>query len=109
MKACIHPSQVPVVRGAFRPEPREVEWARRLMLAAETAGAGVFSFEGQIIDAPVPAQHGSLAGDRVGSPAAPDSHSRHRGRARTYTGPTRSTVAAAPSELTPRRHRSRQP
>jgi citrate lyase subunit beta/citryl-CoA lyase len=53
MKCCIHPSQVPVVRDAFRPEPNEVEWARRLIRAAETADAGVFSFEGQMVDAPV--------------------------------------------------------
>lgn len=51
-KACIHPSQVPVVRAAHRPTDEEVQWARRI-LAAATQSAGVFAFEGRMVDAPV--------------------------------------------------------
>jgi citrate lyase subunit beta / citryl-CoA lyase len=50
--ACIHPSQVDVVRTAFRPTAGEIEAARRLLAAAADA-AGVFAFEGRMIDAPV--------------------------------------------------------
>jgi len=50
--ACIHPSQVPVVREAYRPSDEEVAWARRVV--AGTAGAGgVFSLDGKMIDAPL--------------------------------------------------------
>jgi citrate lyase subunit beta/citryl-CoA lyase len=51
-KACIHPSQVPVVRAAFRPPPEEVRWARDVTDAAATAPA-VFQFAGRMVDAPV--------------------------------------------------------
>lgn len=50
--ACIHPSQVDIVRGAFRPTPEEVDWARHLLTAAKGA-RGVFTFEGHMVDAPV--------------------------------------------------------
>ncbi|CAO5149736.1 Citrate lyase subunit beta-like protein [Frankia sp. AiPs1] len=52
-KACIHPSQVAVVREAFRPGETELAWADRVLRAAEQAGGGVFAFEGQMVDAPV--------------------------------------------------------
>jgi citrate lyase subunit beta/citryl-CoA lyase len=51
-KACIHPSQVSVVREAFRPSDAELEWARRVLAAADGAH-GVFAFEGRMIDAPL--------------------------------------------------------
>lgn len=51
-KACIHPSQVAVVRRSFRPSADEAAWARRVLAAAESS-AGVFSFEGRMVDAPV--------------------------------------------------------
>jgi citrate lyase subunit beta/citryl-CoA lyase len=50
--ACIHPSQVDVVRTAFRPTPAELAWARRVLDAARGA-AGVFAFDGRMVDAPV--------------------------------------------------------
>lgn len=49
---CIHPSQVPVVRAAYRPSEQDVDWARRV-LAAATSERGVFAFEGQMVDSPV--------------------------------------------------------
>ena len=50
--ACIHPTQVPVVRKAFRPSEEKLDWARRVLVAARTE-RGVFAFEGQMVDSPV--------------------------------------------------------
>ncbi|KLO25619.1 citrate lyase subunit beta [Mycolicibacter heraklionensis] len=49
---CIHPSQIEVVRDAYRPAPERVDWARRVLAAAQTE-RGVFAFEGQMVDSPV--------------------------------------------------------
>ena len=54
--ACIHPSQVGVVRAAYAPSEDRLAWARRVLAAAEDAGGGVFAFEGQMVDGPVLAQ-----------------------------------------------------
>ncbi|MGX7681258.1 HpcH/HpaI aldolase/citrate lyase family protein [Jatrophihabitans sp. DSM 45814] len=51
-KACIHPTQVAVVRDAYRPAADLVDWARRVLSAAETA-PGVFTFDGLMVDEPV--------------------------------------------------------
>jgi citrate lyase subunit beta/citryl-CoA lyase len=50
--ACIHPSQVEVVRAAYRPGPEELDWARRV-LAAAVGERGAFRFDGRMVDAPV--------------------------------------------------------
>lgn len=50
--ACIHPSQVPVIRAAYRPDAATVAWAERVLAAAEGAG-GVFRHEGRMVDEPV--------------------------------------------------------
>ncbi len=50
--ACIHPSQVAVIRSAYRPGEAEVEWARALLEAAR-GERGVFRWEGRMVDAPV--------------------------------------------------------
>ena len=52
-KAAIHPRQVPVIQRAFRPGPEEVEHARRVVEAAESARGGVFLLDGSMVDAPV--------------------------------------------------------
>lgn len=49
---CIHPSQVAVVRDAYRPTEDKVDWARRVLAAAQFE-RGVFAFEGQMVDSPV--------------------------------------------------------
>lgn len=51
--ACIHPSQVPIVRSGYAPSPQEVSWARRILAASEQHGGGVFQLDGQMVDAPV--------------------------------------------------------
>lgn len=52
-KACIHPTQVGVVRDAYRPSDEEITAARELLAAAEEAGTGVFAFKGQMVDGPI--------------------------------------------------------
>jgi len=50
--ACIHPSQVEVVRAAYRPTDDEIVWASGVLRAA-TNERGVFRYEGRMIDAPL--------------------------------------------------------
>jgi citrate lyase subunit beta/citryl-CoA lyase len=50
--ACIHPSQVDVVRSAYRPSDDEIAWASGVIRAA-TGERGVFQYEGRMIDAPL--------------------------------------------------------
>jgi citrate lyase subunit beta/citryl-CoA lyase len=56
LKACIHPSQVPVVRTAFHADQTQVAWARRVLAAVRDADAldrGAVKIDGQMIDAPL--------------------------------------------------------
>ena len=50
--ACIHPSQVDVIRTAYQPTAAEVDYALGLLEAAASA-RGVFQHEGRMIDGPV--------------------------------------------------------
>jgi citrate lyase subunit beta/citryl-CoA lyase len=50
-KVAIHPSQVPVIRDAYRPSAEQLDWAYGV-LAAGSAG-GVATYEGRMIDGPV--------------------------------------------------------
>jgi citrate lyase subunit beta/citryl-CoA lyase len=50
--ACIHPSQVAVVRAAYAPTADEVDAAREL-LAVAAGERGVFRFNGSMVDGPV--------------------------------------------------------
>ncbi|WP_226533220.1 HpcH/HpaI aldolase/citrate lyase family protein [Microbacterium paraoxydans] len=50
--ACIHPSQVEPIRVAYRPDDATIDWARAVLVAAESE-RGVFRFEGRMIDEPV--------------------------------------------------------
>jgi citrate lyase subunit beta/citryl-CoA lyase len=50
--ACIHPSQVAIIREAYAPTAAELEHARAV-LAAASGEHGVFTFEGQMVDEPV--------------------------------------------------------
>ena len=55
-KALIHPAQIEVVEKVFRPTDAEVEYARRVVDAFETAeaeGAGAVAVDGQMVDLPV--------------------------------------------------------
>lgn len=52
-KLCIHPKQVPVVNESFRPSAQEVEWARRIVVAAEAARGAAVALDGKMVDRPV--------------------------------------------------------
>ncbi len=53
-KACIHPSQVAVVRDAFSPSPDEIAYAQRVLdAAADPNTHGVFSLDGRMVDEPL--------------------------------------------------------
>jgi citrate lyase subunit beta/citryl-CoA lyase len=51
-KACIHPTQVPVIRNAFTATPEEIAWAERVLEAAAHE-PGVFQLDGAMVDEPV--------------------------------------------------------
>lgn len=51
-KVAIHPSQVPVIRAGYTPEPDQIEWAQRVVAAARE-NRGVFQLDGKMIDMPV--------------------------------------------------------
>ncbi|MFW2332964.1 HpcH/HpaI aldolase/citrate lyase family protein [Ilumatobacter sp.] len=58
-KLCIHPGQVPLANDAFVPSADEVDRARRLLEAYDTASAGgvaAIDFEGQMVDEPLATQ-----------------------------------------------------
>ncbi|MGZ0710948.1 HpcH/HpaI aldolase/citrate lyase family protein (plasmid) [Coraliomargarita sp. W4R53] len=50
--ACIHPSQVDVIRDAYRPDTATISWARAILRAAQ-GEHGVFRFDGKMVDEPV--------------------------------------------------------
>jgi citrate lyase subunit beta / citryl-CoA lyase len=50
--ACIHPSQVEVIRAAYAPAAEDVAWADAV-LAEAASQPGVFRFDGRMIDEPV--------------------------------------------------------
>ena len=55
-KACIHPAQVPIVNRVFEPETESLDWARRVIDAAEAGereGRGAVALDGEMIDLPV--------------------------------------------------------
>lgn len=64
--ACIHPSQVAVIRAGYRPTAEEVAFATALL---ETAGLerGVFRFNGHMVDEPV-LRHARSVLDRAARP-----------------------------------------
>lgn len=49
---CIHPRQVAVVHAALAPTSEELDWARRVVEAAQS-GAAAFQIDGAMVDAPV--------------------------------------------------------
>jgi citrate lyase subunit beta/citryl-CoA lyase len=56
---CIHPRQIPVINGGFAPAEAEIEKAKKIVLAFETArikGLGVVALGSKMIDPPVVAR-----------------------------------------------------
>jgi citrate lyase subunit beta/citryl-CoA lyase len=59
----IHPAQVPIINGGFRPTAAELDCARRVVAAFEkSGGAGVIQFEGRMLDLPHLRQARALLG-----------------------------------------------
>lgn len=52
-KLCSLPRQIEAVNRGFSPSEAEVSRARRIVEAAETAGAGAFRLDGEMVDRPV--------------------------------------------------------
>ncbi|MGV9301621.1 HpcH/HpaI aldolase/citrate lyase family protein, partial [Amycolatopsis sp. NPDC003676] len=59
IKVALHPTQVPVIADAYRPDPRDVEWARRVLALARNA-RGVFAVDGRMVDAPILSHAGRI-------------------------------------------------
>jgi len=55
-KLCIHPKQIESVNRGFLPSEKDVEWARRVVAAAEAAGGGAVRMGAEMVDAPVVAR-----------------------------------------------------
>jgi citrate lyase subunit beta/citryl-CoA lyase len=71
-KACIHPAQVGIVNEAFTPDAESVDWARRVIAAADGAaagGSGATSVDGAMVDAPVVARARRVLGESERSQA----------------------------------------
>ncbi|MEQ8447105.1 MAG: aldolase/citrate lyase family protein [Pelagibacterium sp.] len=58
--SCVHPSAVPILNTAFAPTPEEIDWANRVLAAAEANQAGAFTIDGRMIDAPIVARARSI-------------------------------------------------
>ncbi|MCG2621330.1 CoA ester lyase [Arthrobacter sp. I2-34] len=50
--ACIHPSQVDIIRAAYAPTEEQVAWAKRVLEAA-AGNAGASQLDGRMVDAPL--------------------------------------------------------
>jgi len=59
--ACIHPSQVTVIRESYAPSDEELEWARAVLAEAQIQ-PGVFRFRGRMVDEPVLRQARRIVG-----------------------------------------------
>lgn len=49
---CVHPTVVPILNAAFAPSEAEIAWAERVVHASKS-GAGAFTVDGRMVDAPV--------------------------------------------------------
>ena len=52
-KMAIHPAQVAPLNDVFTPGEEEVEWARRVTEAAAEREEGVFTLDGELVEAPI--------------------------------------------------------
>lgn len=52
-KLCIHPRQVDAVNRSFSPSAADLDWARRVIAAAEQAGGAAVAVDGKMVDRPV--------------------------------------------------------
>lgn len=66
-KLCIHPRQVAAVNQGFTPGAQEIDWARRVLAAAQASGGAAVAVDGKMVDAPALLRARSLL-DRTGLP-----------------------------------------
>lgn len=52
-KLAIHPAQLTPINTAFTPSAEQIEWARKVVEAAETTDEGAFRVDDEMIDAPL--------------------------------------------------------
>jgi citrate lyase subunit beta / citryl-CoA lyase len=52
-KLCIHPKQVAAVNRGFLPSDADLDWARRVLAAADLSGGAAVAVDGKMVDAPV--------------------------------------------------------
>jgi citrate lyase subunit beta / citryl-CoA lyase len=62
-KLCIHPRQVETVQRLFAPTPAEMDWAARVVAAAEDH-SGAFALDGKMVDRPVLLKAQAILGRR---------------------------------------------
>lgn len=62
-KLCIHPRQVAAVRRLLAPTPAEIEWAARVVAAAEVH-LGAFALDGKMVDRPILLKAQAILGRR---------------------------------------------
>jgi len=66
-KTCLTPGQIKLASSVFAPSEEELDWAKRLVVAHESALArnvGVIEFEGKMIDAPLLKRARAILADR---------------------------------------------
>lgn len=52
-KLCIHPQQIAPVHRGFGPTPADIDWARRVVAADDSADGRAVALNGQMVDRPV--------------------------------------------------------
>ncbi|MFA5522543.1 MAG: CoA ester lyase [Castellaniella sp.] len=67
---CIHPAQLAPIHAGFAPTPAELEWAHKVVDAADATGAAAFQLEGSMVDAPVIARARQVLARAGGPPDA---------------------------------------
>ncbi len=63
--SCVHPSAVPVLNAVFAPTSEEIDWAHRVLAAAQETNAGAFTIDGRMIDAPIIARARSILSHQI--------------------------------------------
>lgn len=52
-RSSIHPNQIPIINEIYKPTLEEIEFATKVIKAAEINDSGVFSVDGKMVDLPV--------------------------------------------------------
>lgn len=52
-KAAIHPNQIEIINESFSPTKQQIDYAKKVILAASNTTEGVFSLDGKMVDKPI--------------------------------------------------------